>query len=93
MDLLSSSECIESVDKLRTIRPFTESQLLTLYNNNQLETNNSFIEHFIQQNLRNESNRLYELLVELEKCRERHNDSNNKVEELKNNCDSLQEKA
>jgi hypothetical protein len=36
------------IDKLRTIRPFTESQLLTLYNNTQLDNNQQFINNFVE---------------------------------------------
>ena len=46
-----------------------------------------------QENLRIDSNKLYQLLVKLEKCRERHEETNNKVEQLKSCAQSLQEKV
>ena len=46
-ELLSAANG-QLVDKLRTIRPFTESQLLTLYNNNQLELNDKLVEDFVE---------------------------------------------
>lgn len=50
MDSLCSSitsDDGQTIDKLRTIRPFTESQLLTLYNNDELERNQQFINTFV----------------------------------------------
>lgn len=50
MDSLCSSitsDDGQTIDKLRTIRPFTESQLLTLYNNDELEGNQQFINTFV----------------------------------------------
>ena len=51
MDSLCSSitsDDGQTIDKLRTIRPFTESQLLTLYNNDELEGNQQFINTFVE---------------------------------------------
>ena len=48
IDLLSDTNSHQLVDKLRTIRPFTESQLLTLYNNNQLEDNERVVNKFVE---------------------------------------------
>ena len=48
LDLLSDTNSYQLVDKLRPIRPFTESQLLTLYNNNQLEDNQRFVDKFVE---------------------------------------------
>ena len=48
LELLSDTNSHQLVDKLRTIRPFTESQLLTLYNNNQLETIDKFVDQFVE---------------------------------------------
>jgi DNA repair exonuclease SbcCD ATPase subunit len=47
----------------------------------------------LQKNIRNNENEFYELLIKLEKYRERHNDCNNKVNELKISSESLQEKV
>lgn len=46
-----------------------------------------------QNNLRLDSNELYELLVKLEKCRQRHEDSSLKVKQLKTSGEALQEKV
>jgi hypothetical protein len=47
METIQKSDC-HLIDKLRTIRPFTESQLLTLYNNSQLDDNKKFIDNFVE---------------------------------------------
>ena len=38
----------EMIDKLRTIKPFNEKQLLSFYQNSLLENNAQFVEDFIQ---------------------------------------------
>ena len=43
--------------------------------------------------MRLESNKLYELLVKLEKCRQRHDDTSDKVKQLKNSAQDLEEKV
>jgi hypothetical protein len=51
------------------------------------------INKYLQKNIRNNENEFYELLIKLLKYRERHNDCNNKVNELKISSESLQEKV
>ncbi|KAL1132420.1 hypothetical protein AAG570_010375 [Ranatra chinensis] len=75
--------------------PFTENQLTSLYRNEELETNSTFINWFVDEELRGGSvlrHPLYELLIKYLRARERQTATETEIQSLLNESDELQQR-
>jgi len=85
---------MDKLDKLKTIRPFSESDLLNLHENIFLQENNDFIDKFIEKTLHvNQRSTFFQLLTKLKERRESLRKCKEKLVNLRNDCVTDQEKV
>ncbi|XP_073995330.1 ectopic P-granules autophagy protein 5 isoform X2 [Rhodnius prolixus] len=89
------AEMANHLSKFQEVSAFTESQLLSIYHNEELSLNSSFIDQFIDVELRSGSvqrHPLYDLLISYLKSREKQATNSTEIDTLLNECKEIQQR-
>ncbi|RWS06065.1 ectopic P granules protein 5-like protein [Dinothrombium tinctorium] len=83
----------QSVDKLKTIRPFTESQLLQLHAVNDLQDNDNFIDRFLRECRSVESTEFFQNIADLKRWRELLTKTRSQLTLITEECETVEHKV